>query len=121
MLSFLTAHVKHILTVAFGCGLISIGLRFLDEKLSDDSKRKFGIWVSNLAPRLDSLSLDGLYTWAKYNKRTFVFSYSITIILAVLCIGTPSRISHWTWISSPTGEGYYFNACWGIHLTAQRS
>jgi hypothetical protein len=79
IVQFVQAHLKSIVTVGFVCGLVSVILRILDEKLSDDRKEKFGEWISELAPALDSLNLRNLRNFFQY----YWFGYLVVLALIV--------------------------------------
>jgi hypothetical protein len=85
MYAFLAAHWKPILSVGFIFGLLSLVLKFLDERLSQESKYKFNEWVDGLAIHLDDLRLPTMYNWIQAHRDEYLicstFLYAVPLII----------------------------------------
>jgi hypothetical protein len=61
MLAFISSHLKHVVTVGFIIGLMSLAVRYLDEKLSTEQKAQFESWIRNIESKLKGLTLFGVH------------------------------------------------------------
>src|ERR1700677_4086172 len=68
MSAFLVATLKHIVTIGFVCGLLSLILKVLDEKLTESSKKGFDHWVDGIALQTAEVRLDAFYRWARNHQ-----------------------------------------------------
>jgi len=87
IIQFIQAHLKSIVTVGFVCGLVSLVLKVLDEKLSEDQKKRFDAWVIGSAQGPDLLQLRDMHRWARDNRGLYVGSLIIVGILTPLVWG----------------------------------
>ncbi len=62
MLAFISSHLKHVVTVGFIIGLMSLAVRYLDDKLSTEQKDQFSRWIRNIESKLKALTLFGVHT-----------------------------------------------------------
>jgi hypothetical protein len=83
MYAFLAAHWKPILSVGFIFGILSLVLKFLDERLSQDSKDDFNEWVDGLAIHLDDLRLSTMYNWIHDHRVEYTILYAIPLIIVL--------------------------------------
>jgi hypothetical protein len=68
MQSFLTAHLKQILTAGFVLGFLSLVIRILDSRLPQRHKEGFSRWIEDSAPKLGSTDLNAIFRWAQSHK-----------------------------------------------------
>ena len=75
MIHFITIHLKGLLTVAFISGLILILIKILDEKLSDERKKRFDVWIDGFSGDLGSIQTQEVFGWVKRHRVLICFSY----------------------------------------------
>lgn len=107
--TFLQTHLKSIVTVGFIIGLILLIIKFLDERLPQESKDRFNSWVDGLAIRLDDLRLPVMYQWVRAHKSLYLSCF-ITLYLGLflLFIGhhiyeSTKKVSLWDWLMREDG------------------
>jgi hypothetical protein len=61
MLAFISSHLKHVVTVGFIIGLMSLAVRYLDDKLSTEQKDQFSRRIRNIESKLKALTLFGVH------------------------------------------------------------
>jgi hypothetical protein len=82
--AFLLTHAKTLLTLGFAFGLISLAIKYADEKMSQQQKDTFNSKVKTLAPRFNGWRLGHLYGWVRTHRRQylscFMMIYSVPVI-----------------------------------------
>jgi hypothetical protein len=71
MIAFVSAHLKHIVTAGFIIGVLSLLVRYLDDKLSEEKKKEFGRWIENKTLQVDDVTLQSLYIVGRKHRRLF--------------------------------------------------
>jgi hypothetical protein len=61
MFDFLASHAKHILTIGFVIGMLSLCVRYLDEKISTEKKMRFEQWIRDSDVRLKNMTLASVH------------------------------------------------------------
>jgi hypothetical protein len=88
---FAAMHFKTIISLAFLAGAIKcvdLIVKIVDLRLPDEKKSKFGVWVGKLGPRIDALTANVMFGWAKKHR-----AKSFLIYCAIYHVRTIKRIS----------------------------
>lgn len=81
MLTFLSAHLKSLVTAGFVLGLIGLVIRYLDYRLSDKTKQAVGKWIEDKTLRVDAITIRAIY---RVISKT---SWKVPTILCALLVG----------------------------------
>lgn len=65
----LSHFLKHIVTLGFAAGVLSLILRYMDERLSDTRKKRFGVMIDRITLAVDSATPRSIFKWIRENKR----------------------------------------------------
>jgi hypothetical protein len=82
MHGFIFALAKHILTAGFVCGVLSIVVRVLDERLSQGTKDRFGAWVNSAAPVVGAWNVNRLYSYMR-RYRWVIWSLLSVVVFSI--------------------------------------
>jgi hypothetical protein len=94
-----TGSLKAVLTVGFLIGLLSLSIRFLDEKLDQSTKDRINAWVRGLEPDLAPVSLSRVFvSGGNYWTSVLLIGY-VGCVLILIPVGI--LFSSWSKWDSP--------------------
>jgi hypothetical protein len=71
--------VSKVVSGAFVLGVISLVIKVLDDRLSQEKKERFDSWIKGLAPGFRSLDFDSIFLWAIEHPRAYLLIYLVTV------------------------------------------
>ena len=89
LIQLVADHLKFLVSLAFIAGVIKcvdFVVKVVDMRLPDEKKSRFGIWVASLGPRLDALTIESVFKWAKRHWLMCAEIYSWLFVLSALLV-----------------------------------